>query len=1159
MPQRFASGVAATPFRSHAASEIGVGMSNFRSQLDRLTQSRDEAAAPRRSGRQAIDAVQRDIDRAWHVQPRPPVRTEPARSAPDIDRLQAEIRAVRSELARAMDRASEAHDMRSASRVDAARAAAEAQTREMSGLAGGLASLRAQGEASARILEQIAGEMLALRSAVESLSRQPAPRPVDGAALARSIEDGYANLAHRLDDVVSRFAATPEPQPSVELGMLGEHVTAIRDAIDALPVRFPIGAVHQQLDQLAVAIERMAGEEAGSIAGRFAELNERLDEVTRALVTLSVGGGSDLADRIEARLSSLAKSVEKISAELAAPRGAEDAFAGEIRESLAAIGEHLSRGDPGGGAELLQSIEAQMRQLGLKLDNIPAMQSAAGDLAGADSALARLEAVAERLSSAAPASTDGNFAAAIEHQLDGLGRRLDALASVAAARPKAELPDELSCVLEEIGARLESMENAQRPVLPDSGEMARLGEKLERLTESLAARDADGVDLSPLAQRLDGIEQQVALSRDIAIDVAAQAAERAVALATLANTGGDASSSALAADIRGLQAATETLAGRSEAIDSLGSALAGISARLGDLESRLAGARSAPQEFEADAEDFTAPQSRDDRDTPPLQSVDAAPPLDGDAGEAGAVADPANDAGGQTAPEVRTDARIDATVDGGAEPVDVPLEPGTGAPDLAELVRRASARRQGAKFDGPAVSAADVIAAARRAAQAAARDAAARPVTPEKKAAPAPVSNRLTTLAGLLAGKRNLLAGVSLAVLVALGGTFIAIRFLRGGETVAVAPVVEQPVAREQQKVEAGPVAETQERAAERQVALPDIGRKDAQVIEAAKSGTGDAGSGGIAAEPAVQKSAGGAAAGEAALTGKEITKAPTPPEEAGNVLIREAAAAGNPAALFEIGRRYTDGDVVERDLAKAAEWYRHAAQAGYAPAQYRLGNFHEKGHGVGIDLAEAAGWYRKAAEQGNALAMHNLAVLLTSGLVGGKPEMADAIGWFVKAADLGVKDSQVNLGILLTRGMGVKENLVEAYKWFAVAARGGDADAATKRDTLANAMRPDQLAEARGIAELWKPKPLDPAANQATADPQWMNAPGKSAAANGEDMIARAQALLAKLGFDPGPADGRIGAKTRDAVKAFQKRAGLKADGEIDAELIEALLKGKA
>ncbi|HKR87212.1 MAG TPA: lytic murein transglycosylase [Phenylobacterium sp.] len=50
------------------------------------------------------------------------------------------------------------------------------------------------------------------------------------------------------------------------------------------------------------------------------------------------------------------------------------------------------------------------------------------------------------------------------------------------------------------------------------------------------------------------------------------------------------------------------------------------------------------------------------------------------------------------------------------------------------------------------------------------------------------------------------------------------------------------------------------------------------------------------------------------------------------------------------------------------------------------------------------------------------------------------------------------------------------------------------------------------------------------------------------------AQRALASLGFDPGAADGLVGLKTRDALRAWQKARGLVADGYLSPEMIRRL-----
>ena len=103
--------------------------------------------------------------------------------------------------------------------------------------------------------------------------------------------------------------------------------------------------------------------------------------------------------------------------------------------------------------------------------------------------------------------------------------------------------------------------------------------------------------------------------------------------------------------------------------------------------------------------------------------------------------------------------------------------------------------------------------------------------------------------------------------------------------------------------------------------------------------------------------------------------------------------------------------------------------------------HFYEKGLGVARDLDKAQALYQKAAVQGNIRAMHNLAVLAADGGDSGRPDYATAAHWFKQAADYGVRDSQYNYAVLLARGMGVQQDFVASYVWFAVAAKQGDQD----------------------------------------------------------------------------------------------------------------------
>jgi putative peptidoglycan binding protein len=57
-----------------------------------------------------------------------------------------------------------------------------------------------------------------------------------------------------------------------------------------------------------------------------------------------------------------------------------------------------------------------------------------------------------------------------------------------------------------------------------------------------------------------------------------------------------------------------------------------------------------------------------------------------------------------------------------------------------------------------------------------------------------------------------------------------------------------------------------------------------------------------------------------------------------------------------------------------------------------------------------------------------------------------------------------------------------------------------------------------------------------------------------GQANVKQVQEALKEKGFDPGPADGVMGQKTRDALRQFQQSKNLKATGRLDAETAQEL-----
>ncbi|MEO0329446.1 MAG: peptidoglycan-binding protein [Pseudomonadota bacterium] len=477
------------------------------------------------------------------------------------------------------------------------------------------------------------------------------------------------------------------------------------------------------------------------------------------------------------------------------------------------------------------------------------------------------------------------------------------------------------------------------------------------------------------------------------------------------------------------------------------------------------------------------------------------------------------------------------------EAIDVPLEPGAEGPDLAALVRQANARRKTLAQQGEGASGTDFLAAARRAAQAAALEAnqaeTSDEVVTKKPSALSKIPNLLK--------RKSVVVAAAAALLIALAMPIIT-KFVPTNDTTELAQLnsiestPEQP--QDEVRVVTAETTQTQDLGASRSVRVEEIpvttASLDPEVDPAAMSDT-------EIPLSEIQKTQIAAVAIEAEW-----------PEEPGqltfiNDSMKLALANNDPQAAFEVGQRYIKGSGVEKNPTKAAQWYETSANLGYAPAQYIIGNFNEKGIGLTADRVVAEDWYVQAAENGHVIAMHNLAVLYASTASDAKSDkMRKAYHWFEEASEHGVLDSQVNLGILYAKGTTTQVDLVQSYKWFAIAAKSGDKDAGKKRDFISDAMRPDQLTEAKALVAEWQPIAADPKANKITVPADWQGGP--NIALNDTQSIAQAQSLLTKLGFDAGPADGVIGDKTRRAIREFRAKTGLTVSETIDTEFMESL-----
>ena len=268
----------------------------------------------------------------------------------------------------------------------------------------------------------------------------------------------------------------------------------------------------------------------------------------------------------------------------------------------------------------------------------------------------------------------------------------------------------------------------------------------------------------------------------------------------------------------------------------------------------------------------------------------------------------------------------------------------------------------------------------------------------------------------------------------------------------------------------------------------------------------------------------------------------------------RRAAEQGSGEAAYALGRMLAQGRGSNRDAEQALQWYRRAAQAGVPEAENNLGFFHERGQGVPADRDRALAWYRRAAERGLAVAQANLGVLYGFGQGGSQ---AEAARWLRAAALQGDGQGQASLGLLYANGFGVPKDPVEAYAWFHLAAYA--ADEATAR-TAAEYRR--QLDSSLGAPQRTAGRAKAVALARAVAAARAIarvHALAPRAVESLGSPVLTAQRTLKRLGLYEGRVDGIAGPGTEAAVRAFQRRVRMRADGRVGAAVLAALERAVA
>jgi hypothetical protein len=192
-------------------------------------------------------------------------------------------------------------------------------------------------------------------------------------------------------------------------------------------------------------------------------------------------------------------------------------------------------------------------------------------------------------------------------------------------------------------------------------------------------------------------------------------------------------------------------------------------------------------------------------------------------------------------------------------------------------------------------------------------------------------------------------------------------------------------------------------------------------------------------------------------------------------------AEAGHPAAAYHLSQLYWNGHGVKRNAATAIFWLKSAARGNYAQAQLELAIVYESGIGLTADYREAAKWMAKAAAAGVPDAEFFLGHYYREGK-GLIQDDVQAYTWIRRSVERGAGhyhflDGLFYLGAAHEWARGVPRDLVDAYKWFALAAAySRDAseqhiEAGRAMGALSTRISRSEINAANRLAEEWQTK----------------------------------------------------------------------------------------
>ncbi len=159
----------------------------------------------------------------------------------------------------------------------------------------------------------------------------------------------------------------------------------------------------------------------------------------------------------------------------------------------------------------------------------------------------------------------------------------------------------------------------------------------------------------------------------------------------------------------------------------------------------------------------------------------------------------------------------------------------------------------------------------------------------------------------------------------------------------------------------------------------------------------------------------------------------------------RIAAELGNTRAKYFYGTYLIKGEYCNKNIILGVKNLQSAAQDGIAPACLRLARYYETGFkegGIEQSNILAVENYKSAAKNCSVKAQKRLAEIYKNGILGVSKNQKESFKWYLIAAKGGNYDAAFYVALSYANGDGIDNNYAEAVKWYEIAAEHGSSSA---------------------------------------------------------------------------------------------------------------------